>query len=380
MFNNNKYNNNTTNLNWFFFSESKQFFSSIKKKHPFHIVTNSPWPLFVGFSVLGLTISFVSYMHSFYGSLFIFFWSFIFLLISVSNWWYDVAMEATYEGEHTLKVQKMYNTSFLLFLISELFFFITLFWAFFHYGQQPNIHIGVSWIPVNVRDFTVSHIAVPAMLNMLLIISSVTITFAHHFVDKFNRKYTLFFLLVTIVLGFSFTTFQYVEYIHTPINFAQTSFGALLYLLTGFHGSHVIIGTVFLAVCFVRFYSGHFSSEHRIGFEFAIIYWHFVDFIWLFVLVLIYISNLYYIQQRAFIDFMILFNIYFEYDSLQNLWFLAGVLGDEVFELLLLTEPIFDDTLPFQKILLINSNGEWVYPYTPAEFVMFLEIILNPEK
>ena len=162
MFNNNKYNNNTTNLNWFFFSESKQFFSSIKKKHPFHIVTNSPWPLFVGFSVLGLTISFVSYMHSFYGSLFIFFWSFIFLLISVSNWWYDVAMEATYEGEHTLKVQKMYNTSFLLFLISELFFFITLFWAFFHYGQQPNIHIGVDRKSTRLNSSHVSQSRMPS--------------------------------------------------------------------------------------------------------------------------------------------------------------------------------------------------------------------------
>lgn len=289
-------------------------------KHPFHIVTSSPWPLYTGFSILGLTVSFVAYMHGFYSALFLFFWSFVFFLTSLFNWFFDVAMEATLEGEHTLKVQKMYNSAFLLFLISEFLFFITLFWTFFHFGQEPNINIGVTWLPAAIRDLTVPHTGLPALLNLLLVMSSFTIEQAHKYLKQFNKFYTTLYLLVTILLGLAFSVFQYKEYLHTPVDFSKTPYGSLLYLLTGFHGSHVIIGNIFLIITLVRILRNHLSNEHHLGFQFAMLYWHFVDFVWIFVLSLMYVFNGLSGDHRMIQDYILLQELLFEYDAHGNLW------------------------------------------------------------
>ena len=332
-------------------------FSSQLKKHPFHIVTNSPWPLFVGFSVLSLTVGFVAYMHSYLFGLLLFFFSFIFLIINLVNWWVDVIIEATFEGEHTSKVEVMHNTAFFLFILSELFFFIGFFWTFFHFGQQPNINLGVMWLPEVLRDLMVSHATAPAVLNLLLITSSITITFAHEFALRFNKKYTIIFLLMTILLGLSFTVFQYIEYISTPISFSQSTFGSLFYLLTGFHGSHVIIGSLFLLVCLLRFFSSHFSGEHLRGFLFSIFYWHFVDLIWLFVLFFMYISHEPSSKKNAEFMQYTIYRIFFETDTNGNLWvyYFASLFDlPEHAVLLRLNDNIL--------LKIRDINGTWLHP------------------
>lgn len=347
-------------------------FFSTKTKHPFHIVTNSPWPLYVSISVFVLTLSFVAYMHNYTAALFIFIWAFVFLVLSAANWWFDVIMEATYEGKHTLKVQKMYNTAITLFLISELFFFLGLFWTSLHFTLQPPVSVGASAIALNLENSVVSHIGTPALLNATLLLSSLTVGIAHHHIDSLNKKYTLGFLLLTILLGFTFSVLQYIEYKHTPIDFTNTNFGAILYLLTGFHGSHVIIGTFFLSVAAFRIMHGNITSEHRLGFEFAVIYWHFVDLIWLFVVYIMYISRPTCISTDVLFQQDTLSKLLFEKNA-QGIW--LWLLLDSM-DILLLPNAIGKCSRAAHglcAVLLIDENNNWVYPLDKDSMVLMLE-------
>lgn len=254
--------------------------------HPYHMVSPSPWPILTSVSLLTLTTSGALSMHVF-ESIYIVFFSSLFLLIySMSLWFRDVISEGTYLGHHTLAVQKGINIGVVLFIVSEVFFFLAIFWAFFHSGISPDVEIGSQWPPLGIQ--AINPFELPLLNTIILLSSGVTVTYAHHSLIEGNRSGALYGLLYTIILACIFTAFQGIEYTVSSFTISDGIFGSCFYFGTGFHGLHVIIGTIFLSVGIWRVLAYHLTDNHHLGLEAGILYWHFVDVVWLFLYIFIY--------------------------------------------------------------------------------------------
>lgn len=173
-----------------------------------------------------------------------------------------------------------------LFIVSEALFFLAIFWSFFHSALSPTLELGAHWPPVGVA--AVNPFELPLLNTMLLLSSGVTVTYAHHSLIEGNRSGTLNGLLATVVLATVFTVFQGMEYSVSSFTLSDGTFGSCFYFGTGFHGIHVIIGTAFLAVGLWRVLAYHSTDNHHLGLESAILYWHFVDVVWLFLFISMY--------------------------------------------------------------------------------------------
>jgi len=256
-----------------------------KKRHLFHLVDPSPWPLFAALGAFLVTTNAVLFFHEFdSGSLL--FYSFIYLAVTSAYWWRDVIREATFQGCHTSVVQRGLRLGMILFIVSEVMFFFSFFWAFFASSLSPSVEIGCVWPPHNLKVF--SAWGVPLLNTFILVLSGVTVTWAHHALLLGNYVQTNFSLLITIALAILFTNLQICEYLEADFSISDGIYGSVFYMATGFHGFHVLIGTIFLIVCYFRHAKGHFSRTHHVGFESAIWYWHFVDVVWLFLFLVIY--------------------------------------------------------------------------------------------
>jgi len=267
--------------------KNETFFKTIEHQaHPFHMVSPSPWPLLTSMSLLILTTSGALSMHIFENISIIFFTSLFLVIYSMSLWFRDVIVEGTYQGHHTLAVQKGINIGVALFIISEIFFFLAIFWAFFHSGISPDIEIGSQWPPLGIQ--AINPFELPLLNTIILLSSGVTVTYAHHSLIEGNRSGTLYGLLYTIILASIFTMFQGVEYTVSSFTISDGVFGSCFYFGTGFHGLHVIIGTIFLLVGLWRALAYHLTDNHHLGLEAGILYWHFVDVVWLFLYIFIY--------------------------------------------------------------------------------------------
>nr|YP_009092431.1 cytochrome c oxidase subunit 3 [Gloeochaete wittrockiana]AIM52017.1 cytochrome c oxidase subunit 3 [Gloeochaete wittrockiana] len=254
--------------------------------HPFHLVNPSPWPLMSAFSVFVLVIGGTLSMHGYSKGVITFMFGIFLVLSSMVFWWRDVVRESTYEGHHTTVVKRGIRYGMLLFIASEIMFFFAFFWGFFHSSLSPAIEIGAKWPPVGLQGFNPWEI--PFLNTLILLLSGATLTWSHHSILSDKKSDALQGLLVTILLAFLFTSIQAYEYINAPFSISDGIYGSTFYLATGFHGLHVIIGTIFLIVCFFRMMSGHFSKQAHLGFEAAAWYWHFVDVVWLFLFISIY--------------------------------------------------------------------------------------------
>ena len=255
-----------------------------EQKHPWHLVEPSPWPAMGAISALALTGGAVVYFHGGGGWLAVL--GLLLALLTMALWWRDVIKEATYQGHHSLPVQIGLRYGMLLFIASEVMFFVAWFWAFFNASLFPTEQMGGTWPPEGILTFDPWNL--PFLNTLILLTSGVTVTWAHHALLENNRKHLLAGLALTIVLGLIFTSIQAFEYAHAPFGFRDGIFPTTFFMATGFHGFHVIIGTIFLIVCFVRAYLGHFKPDHHFGFEAAAWYWHFVDVVWLFLFTCIY--------------------------------------------------------------------------------------------
>lgn len=254
--------------------------------HPFHMVNPSPWPIVSSFSLLTLALSSVLMFQGYrYGLLF-----FIIGILSVVGsmilWFRDVISESTYEGFHTSVVRSGINIGVILFIISEVFFFISIFWAYFHSALSPTVEIGVEWPPKGITS--INPWELPLLNTVILLSSGSAVTYAHHSLIRGNRRGTIVGLLVTILLAVLFTVLQYVEYREATFTISDSVFGSCFYLGTGFHGLHVIVGTLFLLVGLWRVWNYQLTEDHHLGLESGILYWHFVDVVWLFLFVAIY--------------------------------------------------------------------------------------------
>ena len=256
------------------------------RKHPYHLVDPSPWPLLASAACLVTTVGGVMYMHSYTGGG-VFLASGIGMIIySMCVWWRDVIRESTYQGHHTTAVQSGLRYGMILFIVSEIMFFLAFFWGFFHSSLAPTVEIGAVWPPKGIQ--VLNPWEIPFLNTIILLSSGASVTWAHHAILAGYREQGIAALAVTITLAVVFTAFQGYEYMEAPFTIADGVYGSTFYLATGFHGFHVIVGTLFLAVCLYRLISHHFTKRHHFGFEAAAWYWHMVDVVWLFLFVSIY--------------------------------------------------------------------------------------------
>jgi cytochrome c oxidase subunit 3 len=225
-------------------------------------------------------------MHVFENISTIFFSALILVTYTMFLWFRDVIAESTYQGHHTLAVQKGINIGVALFIISEVFFFLAIFWAYFHNAISPDVEIGAEWPPLGIQ--AINPFELPLLNTVILLSSGIVVTYAHHSLIKGNRSDTLNGLLFTIILAVIFTIFQGVEYTVSSFTISDGVYGSCFYFGTGFHGLHVIIGTIFLLVGLIRVLLYHLTDNHHLGLEAGILYWHFVDIVWIFLYVFIY--------------------------------------------------------------------------------------------
>nr|UBA17434.1 cytochrome c oxidase subunit III [Orestes guangxiensis] len=255
-----------------------------KQNHPYHLVEMSPWPLVGALSTMFMLVGLVMMFQ--YTSIKITIMGTIMTVMIMIQWWRDVIREGTYQGLHTNMVVKGLRWGMILFIISEVFFFISFFWTFFHSSLSPTAQIGSAWPPVGIMSF--NPMQVPLLNTVILLTSGVTVTWAHHSLLNNNIKEMNKSLMITIIMGLYFTTLQAYEYMEAPFTISDSVYGSSFFMATGFHGLHVLIGTTFLIVCMSRQLMYHFSSQHHVGFEAAAWYWHFVDVVWLFLYISIY--------------------------------------------------------------------------------------------
>ncbi len=255
-------------------------------KHQYHLVEPSPWPLVGSLSVLVLAVGAVGWMHDWENFRYVFLAGLAGLLFTMYRWWSDVVREA-HAGFHTPVVQIGLRYGMILFIASEVMFFVSWFWAYFNAALFPPESIGGVWPPEGIRTFDPWHI--PFINTLILLLSGTTVTWAHHSLLEGDRRGLVRGLWLTVLLGMTFTGLQAYEYAHAAFGLSSGIYGSTFFLATGFHGLHVIIGTIFLAVCLVRAIKGDFTPDHHFGLEAAAWYWHFVDVVWLFLFACIYV-------------------------------------------------------------------------------------------
>ncbi|MDC0857555.1 cytochrome c oxidase subunit 3 [Rickettsiales bacterium] len=267
------------------------------KKHDFHLVDPSPWPLFASGSVFMAVIGGVWSMHQEANGQWFLISGIVFTILTAYFWWRDVVKEGRVDKAHTENVKSGLRLGMALFILSEIMFFFAFFFSFFHVSIFPvDILDGVwpikegVWPPESIK--TLDPWDVPFLNTLILLLSGTTVTWAHYSLINNNKEELVLALGLTVLLGFIFSGFQVYEYIHAlhhNFNFTDSVYGANFYMATGFHGFHVLIGTIFLLVCYFRARKSHFSPESHLGFEFAAWYWHFVDVVWLFLFSVVYI-------------------------------------------------------------------------------------------
>lgn len=253
-------------------------------RHPYHLVDESPWPLISATGAFFITSGLVKIFH-FY-SLTLLTRGLVITILVIFQWWRDVSSEASFQGLHTLIVQQGMRWGIILFIVSEVFFFVSFFWAFFHNSLSPAIELGAQWPPNGILTF--NPFEVPFLNTLVLVSSGITATWSHHALLSGNDSNFKLGLFLTIFLGGYFTILQAMEYLEASFRIADSCFGSTFFVATGFHGLHVIVGSSFLVICLLRGILGQFNSTHHFGYEASVWYWHFVDVVWLFLFLIIY--------------------------------------------------------------------------------------------
>jgi len=260
------------------------------KNHDYHILPPDIWPVVGAFSALTMAVGGVFWMHDMSGGTATFYLGLLGVIVTFFSWWGKVIKEA-HAGDHTPVVQLHQRYGMILFIASEVMFFVGWFWAFFDFSLFPSTiaeSVGGQWPPKAI-EAVMDPFDLPLLNTLILLCSGTTLTWAHHALIHGDREGLKKGLWATIILGLIFSAIQAYEYSAAPFAFGVNTFGSSFYMATGFHGFHVVVGTIFLIVCLIRAYKGHFTPRQHFGFEAAAWYWHFVDVVWLFLFVAIYV-------------------------------------------------------------------------------------------
>ena len=278
-------------------------------KHDYHLVNPSPYPLIGSIGATAMALGLVMWMKGLFGfpkhTLWLLILGALMVIATMILWWSDVVKEAN-AGDHTPVVSIGLRYGMLLFIASEVMFFVAWFWIFFEmalfHGQRTLSSIDdvaaawKTWPPKGVE--VVPPFELPLVNTLTLLLSGTTVTWAHHALQQNDRNSAKVGLVLTILLGMLFTSIQAYEYNHIltdklfygPDATNSGLYGSAFFMATGFHGFHVIIGTIFLTVCLARLLAGGFSPTKHFGFEAASWYWHFVDVVWLFLFTFLYFT------------------------------------------------------------------------------------------
>nr|YP_006665901.1 cytochrome c oxidase subunit III [Mengenilla moldrzyki]AFC35464.1 cytochrome c oxidase subunit III [Mengenilla moldrzyki] len=256
----------------------------MKQYQPFYILSYSPWPIIISMNLIGMFINFINWLNL-KNPFLLMFSSMILFLISIL-WWRDIIRESSFMGNHTFKIYIMLKWSMILFIISEVFFFISFFWNFFNNSIIPNYEFMNFWPPKSILPF--NFLEIPLLNTIILLTSGIFITWSHYALINKNHFNMIISLTMTVILGMYFTMLQIFEYFQAKFNFFDSIYGSSFFIATGFHGVHVIIGSLFLLSTLIRQSFFFMSSSHHFNFEAASWYWHFVDVIWLFLYLSIY--------------------------------------------------------------------------------------------
>lgn len=246
------------------------------------MVDISPWPFYSSFFSFLFVLSNVIF---FSGKVFFFFFL-TFSLFIFFQWWRDVSRESCFFGSHSTLVYSGIGIGIILFIVSELFLFFSFFWSFYHFGLRPSSDLGQFWPPVGLLSF--DPLGVPFLNTLVLLSSGVTVTFSHNYFIDGNYFGGFMGLILTVILGVYFTLLQVMEYIESFFCLRDCCYGRVFFIGTGFHGAHVIIGSIFLLVRLFRFFFFHNGFIQILGFDLSVWYWHFVDVVWLFLYVSFY--------------------------------------------------------------------------------------------
>ena len=261
-------------------------FLYLQTKHSWHLVDPSPWPLMAALGAFIMTSGGVLYMHNYIDGGNMLSTGVFIILFVMYTWWRDIIREATFEEQNIFLVQRGMRLGMILFIVSEVMFFFAFFWAFFHSSLSPVFNIGGTWPPAAITP--IPTLGIPLTNTFLLLSSGATVTWAHHAILVRAKKQSLISLIITVILAILFTALQVLEYFDAPFTISDSVFGSCFFMTTGFHGFHVLIGTIFLTVSLFRIVLNHFTNTHHFGFESAAWYWHFVDVVWLFLFATVY--------------------------------------------------------------------------------------------
>ncbi len=267
------------------------------KNHDYHILPPSPWPIIGAFTALIMAAGGIMWMHEARLGGVVFYIGLAGVLFTMYGWWAQVIKEA-HAGDHTPVVSLHLRYGMILFIASEVMFFVGWFWAWFDFALFPvpiELSDGVATLTENAAQWppkgldVIDPFGFPLLNTLILLCSGTTVTWAHHSLIHGDRDGLKKGLWLTIILGLIFSAIQAYEYAHAPFPFSGVNYSAAFYMATGFHGFHVLVGTIFLIVCLARAYKGHFTPRQHFGFEAAAWYWHFVDVVWLFLFISIYV-------------------------------------------------------------------------------------------
>lgn len=254
--------------------------------HPFHLVKPSPWPIYLAFASFGFLFNLTMLMHNVTNNTWILLWNIITLAYIGLLWSRDIVAEATYLGEHTSKVSDGLNLGFIIFLVTEFMWFVGVFWAYFHSALSPAVELGEMWPPIGIIPIQATDL--PLLNTLILLASGATITYSHHGLIARNWNASVYGLLFTILLGVIFIICQFIEYKYCSYTMADSVYGSVFFIVTGLHGIHLITGTAVLTVSFYRLYNMQLTSTKHTGYATAILLWHFLDVMWLFVYIICY--------------------------------------------------------------------------------------------
>ncbi|MEL7344471.1 MAG: cytochrome c oxidase subunit 3 [Pseudomonadota bacterium] len=259
------------------------------KNHDYHIIDPSIWPFIAAVSAFAMLFGAVLWMHD--AGPWLFLIGLTGVLYTMYAWWSEVVRESG-AGDHTPVVRIGLRYGFILFIMSEVMFFAAWFWSYFKHAIWPGGELTPAafdvFPPANIETFDPWHL--PLINTLILLCSGAAATWAHHaLVEEDNKDDMKTGLVIAVALGVIFTALQAYEYSHAAFGFSGNIYAANFFMATGFHGAHVVIGTIFLFVCYMRVRAGHFTPERHVGFEAAAWYWHFVDVVWLFLFAAIYV-------------------------------------------------------------------------------------------